>query len=465
MEIRIIIKCLILVILITPVFSNVQSAEFTVNKTIDGADINPGDGVCDAGGGCTLRAAVMETNALAGADTIILPDGLYILALGNTGEDAAVEGDLDILDDLTITGADPTTTTVNGNSYLYRVFSILKRTDNTLPVVEISNITMSQGLDSDLGALVYNNGNLMLNNVILTDANPNNYALFNGGNLKVTNSKVVNNSAGIRSQNGAVDIMGTVFAGNNGGNNAGGTVVLSSSSARISNSSFSNNISYDLGGAIYQVGGELVIDSSSFTGNTVTGSYNTFSANGGAIASRGGALEISSSSFNNNNVSALGLSTEAGSGGAIIIAGTDYVDIDNSTFTNNSSSGVGGAIYVYENGTGIVHIRRITVDGNSSESYGGGIFVGGGVLGLLAEKVVISESRIINNTASVGGGVAFSSSLFSSQNLEYQFIHSEISGNTADIAGGVFANGRGNAFQNLTIFDNFAITHGGGFVQ
>lgn len=43
----------------------------TVNSTGDGADANPGDGVCDDGAGnCTLRAAIQEANATAGSDTI-----------------------------------------------------------------------------------------------------------------------------------------------------------------------------------------------------------------------------------------------------------------------------------------------------------------------------------------------------------------------------------------------------------
>ena len=44
---------------------------FTVNSTGDGADSNTGDGVCnDGGGNCTLRAAIQQANAVAGADTI-----------------------------------------------------------------------------------------------------------------------------------------------------------------------------------------------------------------------------------------------------------------------------------------------------------------------------------------------------------------------------------------------------------
>ena len=49
-------------------------ASFTVNSLLDSADINPGDGVCDSDAGapvvCTLRAAIQEANALAGADSI-----------------------------------------------------------------------------------------------------------------------------------------------------------------------------------------------------------------------------------------------------------------------------------------------------------------------------------------------------------------------------------------------------------
>jgi hypothetical protein len=50
------------------------STTFTVNSTADLADLNVGDGICDATASvedtCTLRAAVQETNAALGADTI-----------------------------------------------------------------------------------------------------------------------------------------------------------------------------------------------------------------------------------------------------------------------------------------------------------------------------------------------------------------------------------------------------------
>src|SRR2546423_9830355 len=44
---------------------------FTVNSTGDGADSNVGDGLCnDGAGNCTLRAAIQQTNATPGTETI-----------------------------------------------------------------------------------------------------------------------------------------------------------------------------------------------------------------------------------------------------------------------------------------------------------------------------------------------------------------------------------------------------------
>lgn len=48
-----------------------SAAIFTVNSVLDTADATPGNGACnDGAGNCTYRAALEETNALAGADEI-----------------------------------------------------------------------------------------------------------------------------------------------------------------------------------------------------------------------------------------------------------------------------------------------------------------------------------------------------------------------------------------------------------
>ncbi|MGB8634442.1 MAG: right-handed parallel beta-helix repeat-containing protein [Rhodanobacteraceae bacterium] len=86
------------------------ATDFSVDLTsVDAVDANPGDGVCQIAAvtppapGCTLRAAVMEANALSGADRIIVPFGANIVfSLAGKNEDLAATGDLDIVDAVTI---------------------------------------------------------------------------------------------------------------------------------------------------------------------------------------------------------------------------------------------------------------------------------------------------------------------------------------------------------------------------
>ena len=85
-----------------------QAATFTVTSTADLPDLLPGNGFCNVfpqpgPGPCTLRAAIIETNALAGADVIDLTAGAhYTLDIAGAGEDGGFSGDLDIDDDLQI---------------------------------------------------------------------------------------------------------------------------------------------------------------------------------------------------------------------------------------------------------------------------------------------------------------------------------------------------------------------------
>ena len=93
------------------------AADFVVTTDVDSLDATPGDGLCaDADGACTLRAAVQEANALAGADRIELGAGRYLLSLAGTGEDAAASGDLDLHGPLTIAGAGAQASVIDGNA-------------------------------------------------------------------------------------------------------------------------------------------------------------------------------------------------------------------------------------------------------------------------------------------------------------------------------------------------------------
>jgi hypothetical protein len=84
--------------------------EFVINSVGDAIDSVPGDGVCSIGPGsmlCSLRAAIMEANALPGADRILLPPSAapYTLTIPSGADpDPASHGDLDITGQLRITG-------------------------------------------------------------------------------------------------------------------------------------------------------------------------------------------------------------------------------------------------------------------------------------------------------------------------------------------------------------------------
>src|SRR2546425_1169074 len=158
------------------------AATFTVNDTADAVDAVP-DGKCaTAGGTCTLRAAIQEANALPGPDTIMVPASTYLLTIEGRDEDAAVTGDLDITDDVTITGAGADRTILDGNG-IDRIFDIELPTSRAAIVVAIAALTIRNG-NSGPGALadgggLYNSGTLTLRNVVV--ANSTTAAASGGG--------------------------------------------------------------------------------------------------------------------------------------------------------------------------------------------------------------------------------------------------------------------------------------------
>jgi hypothetical protein len=90
---------------------------FVVDSTLDAIDAYIGNGICATSSGyCTLRAAIQETNALPGTDTIILPPGTYGLTLLRLDEHNAPTSEFEIRDDLNILGAGDTQTIIDGNA-------------------------------------------------------------------------------------------------------------------------------------------------------------------------------------------------------------------------------------------------------------------------------------------------------------------------------------------------------------
>ena len=216
-------SALLLVLLLLAAPGRSLAATFTVNSTADAVDVIPGNGSCaTAGGVCTLRAAIQEANALAGADTINLPAGTYTLTIAGSGENASATGDLDLNSNVTLAGSGAATTVINAAG-IDRIFEVVSGTST------ISGMTMTGGNPGSGfgGGLLASGGSLTLSSVKVTSSttSTNGGGIYNGATLTLIDSEVSGNNpggngGGIANQ-GILTITRSLIAGNSGANGGG----------------------------------------------------------------------------------------------------------------------------------------------------------------------------------------------------------------------------------------------------
>ena len=187
-------------------------------------------------GAGSLRQAITDANANAGADTILFASGL-------TGT-IALAGPLpNLRDDVTLTGPGANRLTVARAVGLYwnicRIFTVDNGT-GTPPTVRISGLTMYQGVSSTGGGLYSNKAN-----VALTDCAIN----FNSGS----------NGGGIHNNQGTMTLTRCTISRNNGISggglsNVGGTLTLINCTVCYNYVSVSSNLGEPLGGGIANSG-------------------------------------------------------------------------------------------------------------------------------------------------------------------------------------------------------------------
>ncbi len=371
---------------------------FAVNSTSDAVDANPGNGACATStGACTLRAAIQEANALAGADTITLQGTTYTLSITGTGENSAARGDLDVTGggDLTINGVNPSSTRIlaGGGGFfsstpIDRVFHFIGRNN-----VTINNVSIENGY--------------------ITGAKSNGGGIFNEAAwVTLSNCQVLNSV--------------TTWDGNNGSGGQGGGV-------------------YNAAGA------KMTINNCTFRGNKAnTGSNSSENAfNGGGAIYNGGEMIVSNSVIDANTASRFGAGVMNYTGtltiNTSIISGNTGPAIDTSGFGGASGAGAGGGI---ANFSGQVTLRDSRVSGNRSME-GGGIY--NYPAGPLQARVVVISSAITANGADMwGGGV----SNWDRMNVFY----SAVTANVVGASGGQFSfngvfMGEGGGFSNMGIGD------------
>jgi CSLREA domain-containing protein len=408
---------------------------FTVNSTLDITDANPGDGMCATSNKlCTLRAAIQESNALAGEDRIMLPSGTYTLTIGGVPEDEAASGDLDITDNLILTGEGAENTIIDGNR-LYRVFHVTDTTvtlqlhevmitNGKAPDGEDGNEEKKDGGDGSDGGAIYNLGTLSLTDCIMRD----NQAGDGGGGLSGSGGE-----GGNGGHAGAIYNIGTLsladcivrdnLAGDGGGGFSGGMggnggAIYNAGTLTLTDCTVSNNATGEgnsgfgsghggEGGGIYNTGRLRLSHcsvNSNLTGdggwNTASGSYG---GSGGAIYNMG-TLTLSDCTVDGNATGDGGsgyvLGSPAGYGGGIYNEGT--LTLSNSTISNNAigqsggdfsetGDGHGGGLYNAERLT----LHNSTISGNMSNGHGGGIYN--------ANDLFLGNVTLTNNSADHDG--------------------------------------------------------------
>ena len=276
---------------------------FVVEMTaVDRGDASPGDGVCaDVVGFCTLRAAIMEANAIPTDDRIVFA-ATGPIVLGSTLPEVA---DARWAGALEIDGGGQVT--LSGNDWV-----------QILAVANGGNLTL-RNIRLERGRAEYGNGGAI-------------YAT-SGSTLTIAGSTFSGNSArsSYQARGGAIYSEGTLtiqnssFSGNTAGSSGGAIYSSEWGTVRIENSTFSGNSASELGGAVSSSGqlygfGVRVVD-------------NEAGRDGGGFYLRGSA-HVSASTFARNR---------ARRGGGVFNTGA--LQLVNVTLSENAATEDGGGFF------------------------------------------------------------------------------------------------------------------------
>jgi hypothetical protein len=406
------------------------SAATTFNVTTDS---DSSAGTC-LPASCTLRQAVAAVNGGAGGDTINVPAGLYTL----------VFGELQLQKNVTIDGAGPAATLVDGNA-MSRIFKVSLGVTASISGLAVENGRVAgTGAAQAQGGGILNSGTLTLDNVLVrgnivlpadnTGTLPRGGGIFNSGALRVSNSTIDGNhattlpqpggipeGAGISNFGGQVELTDSVLSNNvttaeaipaGGGLNSSAaaahgasvtlTRVLVDGNKAIDNSTGG----VPEGGGIYVFRTDLTIRESAVTGNMATG---------GAIADAGGIVVqregnfVLERSLVANNIAESGVFTD-GAGVDVTGSTSEVQKIVNSSITGNR-----GTSPTDNKGAGILHsggarldVLSSTISGNVTS--GSGASDHGGNLSDSGESG--SALSLRDSIVSSGGGTSGSENCF-----------------------------------------------------
>jgi LPXTG-site transpeptidase (sortase) family protein len=351
----------------SPAVEPALAASFTVDTTNDTNDSNMGDGLCaDLSGNCSLRAAILEANALPGADSITLPAGTYTLTSGEQLPSVTSE--------ITLDGAGSGSTIIQANAAAntatYRVFhvastGVLTLNDVTVRHGRCNGSCAGGGGFASIGGGLLTEGEVTINGSTIAY---NTASTFGGGiyhsyqyfeKLTINNSLLSNNTAtqngGAINTNGILEINASTFS-NNTAFDGGAIYKIGSGAFDLTGSTFTFNSTVDDGSAIFfWMASDASISDTEFTQNSA--------GDAGAVHSDASSPTLNRVTFDSNTAG-------FGGGGMANYLGSTST-VTNSTFTANSAL-YGGGMYNYYASSPV--LTNLTFSGNAAANSGGGMF-------------------------------------------------------------------------------------------
>ncbi len=376
--------------------------------------------------------------------------------------------------------------------------------DSSADGTTLSGITFSDGITSSGGGGIENDADnvtiensVFSNNRVLGSGEDGGAIHTHGDGLRIDNTLFTINVAeddggAIDIGNGSVEISNSIFADNGALNGDGGAIDIDpNGSLTIAASRFESNTAVGDGGAIYSEG-RLQIDQTEFDGNlavdegggialaqssdaTIEDSrfISNSATRGGGIVALGNAassLTITNSEFELNTAT----TSAAGDGGAVQIASSGSITIQDSEFRNNEAQDDGGAIEIFQgaltlrdnafsnNRAADGHGGALDIDSPASVIASGNTFtfneapLGGAIAN--DGSISITNDLFQNNVASVDGGA-----IYQKADGIAQISTAEFTGNTAGSEGGAIyqQDSSTTTILNSDFRDNQAVEFGG----
>jgi CSLREA domain-containing protein len=272
-------------------------------------------------GECSLREAVLAANtntrtnecragSNVGKDVIQLPGGTYQVGMAPAGDDAAENGDLDLLEGAVISGAKSGKTTIKVDSTLVdRIFHVLDAN------VDFRRLTLQDG-NGDVGGAI---------------------SIEQDSDVRIFDSILKNNAAGATFVDDPASLVAkrSVFRGNYSG--SGGGAIKAEGDVSLMDSTLRGNVSGYFGGAIHMPFGNasLIKIQRSLL-------YDNQGSSGGGIFMEGGSgseLIVENSTISGNTALRSGPCCEPYAGA---IYHNDKTTIVGSVITGNTAENIAG---------------------------------------------------------------------------------------------------------------------------